>query len=361
MKSFRILALLSTLFTGFLIFVGGLVRVSGAGLGCPDWPKCFGSWIPPLSVADIPANIDPSHFNITLAWIEYSNRLVGVLLGFIIVAMAIQAIRHFRHVKSILYPSIISALLVAFQGWQGSAVVSSSLESILVSTHLMIALVLASLLIWVTIQGYAYENGGDNSTPRRFSKEMYLWVIGLYVISILQIVLGTVVRTAVERVGGEVASGKILSQAGNIVDVHMIIGLVVTIITVVGALWLIKQVSNPPVLLVRSAQLLVAVSIIQAVLGLALLVMGLVPLAQLYHLWFSSLQVGLALVLFCGLRMADALPERSQHSVGQAILILVVVVVVLGIGGQWVIHQAEQSRGLAHAPTPVETISSLTE
>ncbi len=76
MKRFRHLALFATFATYFAIFMGGLVRVSGAGLGCPDWPKCFGRWFPPTSLSQLPPEIDPSLFNLTLAWIEYINRLM---------------------------------------------------------------------------------------------------------------------------------------------------------------------------------------------------------------------------------------------------------------------------------------------
>src|SRR5207247_1836170 len=95
-SSFQRLALCTTAITYFLILVGGLVRASGAGLGCPDWPRCFGSWIPPASAAQLPPQFDPSLFNPTLMWTEYLNRLLGVTVGFLILATVVSAWRHRR-------------------------------------------------------------------------------------------------------------------------------------------------------------------------------------------------------------------------------------------------------------------------
>ena len=77
---------LSILFTYALIFIGGFVRVTDSGLGCPDWPKCFDGWYPPLSIADIPDDFTQYYdnynctdgetceqFDISKAWIEYLN------------------------------------------------------------------------------------------------------------------------------------------------------------------------------------------------------------------------------------------------------------------------------------------------
>ena len=66
LTSFQKLALWTTGVTYLLILVGGLVRASGAGLGCPDWPRCFVSWIPPASAAQLPTGFDASQFNETL-------------------------------------------------------------------------------------------------------------------------------------------------------------------------------------------------------------------------------------------------------------------------------------------------------
>ena len=90
-------ALTSTILSYLLIFVGGLVRVSGSGLGCPDWPKCFGRWVPPTNIEQIPAHIDSTAFNIVLAWIEYGNRTLGVIVGISILLMTAIAAVSYTH------------------------------------------------------------------------------------------------------------------------------------------------------------------------------------------------------------------------------------------------------------------------
>src|SRR5215210_9343150 len=116
LTSFQRLALWTTGTTYLLILVGGVVRASGAGLGCPDWPRCFGSWIPPASAAELPAGFDPSLFNPTLMWTEYLNRLLGVTVGLLNLATLVSAWRQHRHVARIMWPTTAAFFLVGFQG-----------------------------------------------------------------------------------------------------------------------------------------------------------------------------------------------------------------------------------------------------
>ncbi len=92
-RRFRRLTLNTVIVLYFLIMVGGVVRSTGAGMGCPDWPKCFGSWIPPTEVSQLPLNYKEIYgaklkgeviFNPVKTWIEYVNRLFGVFTGIMI-------------------------------------------------------------------------------------------------------------------------------------------------------------------------------------------------------------------------------------------------------------------------------------
>src|SRR5262247_3512445 len=156
-STFQRLALCTTASTYFLILVGGLVRASGAGLGCPDWPRCFGSWIPPRSAADLPSQFDPSLFNPTLMWTEYLNRLLGVTVGFLILATAISAWRHHRHEPRILWTTVAALLLTGFQGWLGGRVVAHELAAWIVTIHMMVALVIVQLLLYATVRTWPHR------------------------------------------------------------------------------------------------------------------------------------------------------------------------------------------------------------
>ena len=152
MKALRKLSAVSAAMSFLLIFTGGLVRVSGAGLGCPDWPRCFGRWLPPTSIAQLPTNVDPSLFNFTLAWIEYGNRLLGMLTGLVVLATAILAVVQAKRWRQVWIPAVSAALLVAYIGWQGGQVVAAALEPLLVSVHMMGALLVASLALYTAMQ-----------------------------------------------------------------------------------------------------------------------------------------------------------------------------------------------------------------
>ena len=125
-------------FTYLLIFIGGLVRVSGAGMGCPDWPKCFGRWIPPTSLSQLPDYIDPEKFNLVLAWVEYLNRLFGALVGLIILITFILGYIHFKNSKKVFVPITVAFFLTLLEGWVGAKLVDTVLDPVTITIHLFV-------------------------------------------------------------------------------------------------------------------------------------------------------------------------------------------------------------------------------
>ncbi|MCA1587043.1 MAG: COX15/CtaA family protein, partial [Acidobacteria bacterium] len=165
LTAFQRLALATTGITYFLILVGGLVRASGAGLGCPDWPRCFGTWIPPLSAASLPPEFDRGDFNAALMWTEYLNRLLGVAVGLSILATTVSAWRHHRREPHIVGPVAAALLLTGYQGWLGGRVVAHELAPWIVTAHLIVALIIVSLLLYATVASFFARRGVALAVP----------------------------------------------------------------------------------------------------------------------------------------------------------------------------------------------------
>jgi cytochrome c oxidase assembly protein subunit 15 len=300
LRTFQKYALASTVATYFLIFIGGLVRVSGAGLGCPDWPKCFGRWIPPLSHNQIPVGFDASTFNITLAWIEYINRLAGMITGLLILITALLAIKNFRNSKPVLISSILAAILVAIQGWYGSVVVKSQLMPTTVSIHMLLALIIVSLLIYVTHSSFHLSSNisGSELTPER------KWLLYLWIISIIQILLGTGIRSQVEVIWEHyplLIVSEVLSRVGVINYIHTFLGIVLAIGTVLIGQKILKK-DNLSILSKQSVWILFVLIILQILIGINLQVIGLPPILQVFHLWIASIYIGVILIIFTELK-----------------------------------------------------------
>lgn len=136
------LALITALFTGALIVIGAIVRVTDSGLGCgSSWPLCDGRIIPPLD-------------NLT-AWIEWSHRLFAMLIGVLGLATLVAAWRSKRENRFAFIAVIIAALLYTAQSMLGRQVVVHELRPVLVALHLGTAmLLLASLLAAVVAATY---------------------------------------------------------------------------------------------------------------------------------------------------------------------------------------------------------------
>lgn len=297
LTSFQTLALWTTAATYFLILVGGLVRASGAGLGCPDWPRCFGAWVPPMSAADLPSRFEASQFNPTLMWTEYLNRLLGVTVGILIFATLVSAWRNHRRTPRILWPTFAAFLLVGFEGWLGGVVVQNELASWIVTIHLLVALVIVSLLLYSTV--YAFFTGGSARRLHGTLRRPLAWsAMALIVITLLQITLGAQVRegvdAALDRGTGRLEA---LATVGAYDMWHRDAALVVLAGTLF-ILWLVRRQHRHEGALVRIAYLTAVLVGVQIALGLTMAYLTLTPFAQVAHLSGSSLVLGAETVLF---------------------------------------------------------------
>lgn len=298
LTSFQRLALWTTATTYFLILVGGLVRASGAGLGCPDWPRCFGSWIPPASAASLPPQFDPSQFNPFLMWTEYLNRLLGASVGILIFATAVSAWRHHRRDPHILWTTIAAFLLVGFEGWLGGRVVAHELAAWIVTAHLIVAIIIVQLLLYAT-----YASGVTGATSATGAKGATGAVAVLIALTLLQAGVGTQVRGAVDHaLDSGIARELAIGTVGRLDFIHRDLAFVVLMAATVVTLWLLSKRSA----LVSWAFVVLALAGLQIAVGLYMAYGYLLPAAQVAHLTLSSLLLGAETVLWLNSRSRTA-------------------------------------------------------
>ena len=289
LTSFQRLALGTTAATYVLILVGGLVRASGAGLGCPDWPRCFGSWIPPGAAADLPPQFDVSQFNPTLMWTEYLNRLLGVTVGFLILATTISAWRNHRREARITWSITAALLLTGFQGWLGGRVVAHELAAWIVTVHMLVALVIVQLLLYAVV-----ESSGRAPNPRL--RSIGIGAASVIVVTLVQIALGTQVRGAVDAaLDAGVARDLALGTVGRVDYLHRDTAFAVLAGSAVLSLWSMSKGANPQ--LTRWSFVVLSLAALQVALGVVMAYGPLLPAAQVGHLTTASLLLGAETVL----------------------------------------------------------------
>lgn len=188
-------------FVFIVIAAGGIVRMTQSGMGCPDWPRCFGRWIPPTSADQLPADYekylkkqDIDHtFNVYHTWIEYINRLCGAILGFLIIIHTVWSFRKYYKTKPVVaWLALALFLAVCFQGWLGKRVVDTNLATVKITTHMLVALILTALPVMILNILRPADKVEDKGLK---------WIsIFTLVILLAQIVIGTAVREQIDEV-----------------------------------------------------------------------------------------------------------------------------------------------------------------
>jgi len=206
-RQFRSLALLTVIIVYLLVLAGGIVRGTGSGMGCPDWPKCFGQWIPPTDASQLPANYQQLYgaklkgeveFNAVKTWIEYVNRLLGVLSGLFVFATLVASFPYLRKDKPVFWGSIAAFVLIGLNGWLGSRVVATELAHYMITLHLFLAMLVVFALLFVYVRASAAN--WQIPLPGVGKKSLNGLVIVTIILSLGQVLLGTQVREALDEV-----------------------------------------------------------------------------------------------------------------------------------------------------------------
>jgi cytochrome c oxidase assembly protein subunit 15 len=179
----RRLAWAALAFLVLIVFSGAGVRLTGSGLGCPDWPRCHGGFTPELN----------SHVAI-----EYGNRLLSSLVGLVSIAAGVAALRRRPFRRDLIVPGSIVMIGVVAQGVLGGITVLLDLEWQVVIAHYLLSMALiaaAAVLVW-------RQRSDEPSPPPTTERLIWLATRVLVVYGALVVIAGTFATAAGPHAGG---------------------------------------------------------------------------------------------------------------------------------------------------------------
>lgn len=311
MLRFRTIGLWTILLVYLVIMAGSIVRASGAGMGCPDWPTCFGQWIPPTEEAQLPANYheiyaargyENTQFNPVKTWTEYTNRLVGVTLGLFILCMAWSSRHYLKSDKTVFFLALTTLFLVGFQGWLGSVVVASNLQPVKITLHMLLALILATLLIYTVTRSQRdfLTQLNVSALPARLKTVLLVALV----MTLVQIAMGTQVREAVDGIAlAQVERQFWRADFPVLFYIHRSFSSII-LFTNLWIVWSIFKQFDKQNPLFQGAVALGFVVITGILAGVSLDRLGMPAVAQPVHLLMANLIFGTQFFLYIGLGYA---------------------------------------------------------
>ncbi len=223
------IAQITLIFIFIVIIAGSVVRATGSGMGCPDWPKCFGKWIPPTDVSQLPENYKALYagehnavdeFNVLNTWTEYLNRLAGAILGVLIFIQLILSFKIKQLDQRIFVLSLLSFLMIGFQGWLGAKVVNSNLAPMKITIHMLMALVILAVAVAIIYRAKKIVTNASEKIVQPVIIQLSAIVLFF---TIIQIMLGTQVREEVDvllKNFDAAFRGDIISNLGITFNIH---------------------------------------------------------------------------------------------------------------------------------------------
>jgi cytochrome c oxidase assembly protein subunit 15 len=358
-RRFRFWSVLTVISIYLLILVGGVVRATGSGMGCPDWPRCFGQWIPPTSISELPTDYKQVYtaqrvaknqklartlaglgfkqvageifahptqyietdFNANKTWIEYVNRLLGALIGIFVFVTAIVASSYWRRDRPIFWLAVGAWLLTGVQGWLGSLVVSTNLLPIMVTIHMGLALLIVAMLLYAASRA---QKGGQKQGDVQYAVYAFnshtsdttsgirglLWLALLF--TFIQIVLGTQVREQIDQVASTSSymhRGTWVNQLGSVFKVHRSVSILIVLLNsyAVYLLWPTARVGVR-----RLLRAILGLLGLEIAAGIVLAYLELPAVIQPVHLTLATLLFGAQFLTLMTWQQTKAVVQQAQ-------------------------------------------------
>ena len=332
-KSFIRLNWIALVLIYLVVIAGSFVRITGSGMGCPDWPRCFGEWIPPTELEQLPENYqeiylekrkkklnkfcktlrsmgmeetaerlenDPEvlkeeDFNARKTWTEYINRLVGFLAGNAMLIAFLWMMFRYRKSK-IIWIAAFNLVLMLFQAWFGSIVVASNLVPWTITIHMFLALVIIGIQLYII---YLISPRQNQKLPQLNWVKYVIWFS--LAVTFYQMFLGTQVREEIDLLIKQgYGQSEWIEMMGMSFYIHRSFSwLVLVLLTIVAA----KNERSFKYWSVRWLYILLALELTSGVMLAYAEMPGLVRTA---HLVFASIIFGLLVMMTFRMRSSTA-------------------------------------------------------
>lgn len=295
-----------------LFVIGGLVRSTGSGMGCPDWPKCFEQYVPPTSESDLPKNyeeyykdkrlkktkrftqllhlfgfsnkaekiqqatqLNESHkFNVIKAYVEYINRLWGALTGIIVFICTLLSLQYFKINWRVFLFTFLGFIAVIFNALLGAVVVNSNLIGGIVTAHFIAAF--ASISFFIVARRYINNSSQVNFQNKKIS-------ILLLLFASIQLIIGAFVRETYDLNFGVMTLDQTIESLYPNLYYHGILGVIIMSLSI---LQLIRVPKHGKV--VKYAKIIVFLTIAQIIIGPVSLIESFIEISKLFHISFGA-------------------------------------------------------------------------
>ncbi len=276
LRTFSTLALAALFSTILLIMVGSIVRVTGNGLGCPDWPLCHGQAIPPFLMS---------------AWVEFFHRLFGAAVALQIVALIVLSWRWYRPDKWIFRTAIFATAALTIQVFLGGIHVIYELPRWTGWIHTAVAMLVAgSIAVWLAITNRSTRDLGKRTAKLLEGTRLQLWTAIAAGASFVLLLTGSLVtRTGASLVCPsfpDCGLAMVPSNLQTIVSIQMVHRFAAFTVALATALilWYLLKKSHHDRGLQRVAWVLIALFALQFFLGISNVLLSLPMWSRVLHL-----------------------------------------------------------------------------
>ncbi len=303
---FRKLGLVTIVAIYILVLAGGIVRSTGSGMGCPDWPKCFGMWIPPTEVSQLPDNYQEIYaaklhgeveFNAVKTWIEYVNRLVGALTGIVVLGVFVASFAFRKKDKWLIYLSFLAVVLIGANAALGKFVVDSFLKPGVVTAHMLLAILVVFVLLYAIARAWSEVIVTETVRNKPFLNKLLMLTL---ILATAQVLLGTQVREAIDKIVANPIFGynraTWIEQLGVSFYVHRSFSLVILALHIYLLVQLRKNVQQGGIIY-KFFRALVVLVVVEIVSGAIMAYFAVPAFIQPIHLTLAIISLGIQFVV----------------------------------------------------------------